>query len=378
MSGPSESQNLSDSDYEVFGVRKEQARPLYKPDEIKCLKNALDQRFYTHPQIKRWCKNEAELNTAPFETIVTTFNLDGSPVDINAKGPNKRIAFCSYNQFAIAREDQPPATDKEFDGTLVRVGKAWPTRKPEKCCATETFAAQTRQYVQWWKKTDFYTQVQRYIEKYAIRMAEVKSVVCFGLGRLKVDANISKHGDTHGAACYLQHYIALHIRDLIAKEQKKRKEDIPIYAQDAAYCDNCKSVLTKLGFIVVPGNTGFLKLDGNAFVVAIRPAAPVRQIVADLTRDTHGPAGILCSIIHIKADMEAEGNVDDESHPWLQGEFLNGCAASNMLVEMKPDPGSGSDDARNDSHYKVEFDDMEVPGMVFGPVGWYFKDKKFK
>lgn len=240
-----------------------------------------------------------------------TYDGDGKAVQIAAKGPNKIFHFCSYHQ-AVHKGEAQPVADSAFANMLVRVTSASDALTPDECCNNPPAGVReeerhkychsgTRQLeytkmTSHWKNTQHYKDLMGFLEQRTDRMTEVKSVACFGLGRL--GANSDRSPD-HLIANYLQHIAALDIRNLFARKQKVPKSNIPIYTQDPAYCSECvKTLEAELGFEVLPSNTGFLKVDGNTFVMTIHPGAPIRQIIGDITADEGGPAGLFCPPIH--------------------------------------------------------------------------------
>jgi hypothetical protein len=166
----------------------------------------------------------------PYKTVVITFDATGSPYSIPIEGKGKKLIFCSPKQTVQPSEEQPKATDLEFDGMLVRALTPEPVMTPENCCQQrETTLAELEEYAKRWVDSPSYSRLMSYVVKNAPRAAEVKQLVCFGLGRLRPDFG---YQGLHIATCYIQHTAAIHMRDLIAQKQGKDKTSIPIYVQD--------------------------------------------------------------------------------------------------------------------------------------------------
>ncbi|KAI1208189.1 uncharacterized protein F4807DRAFT_461915 [Annulohypoxylon truncatum] len=118
----------------------------------------------------------------------------------------------------------------------------------------------------------------------------ITKVLCFGLGDI---TPLSRHDaraefDEEVAlqdlnASLNQHAVALTIA---AAFRAKTPNNMEIFAQDPAYSQASKTLLESLGVRVVGehGAGGFSKIDQESVVFFCYPAAPVRQIIADLGR----------------------------------------------------------------------------------------------
>jgi hypothetical protein len=363
-------------------------------DQTKDLKKLVKNRFFTREHIKTWLENEKDLNERePYEVTITTYDAKGQEHKIVAKGPNKSVTFCSYHRVVgyghgVRQElwyEPVQYADPGFEAMLVRVTDAVPTPIPAECCHNASRLENMDMSIKDWEKTKVYKTLVDYVGKRAGIMTDVKNMVCFGLGRLRYDPH-NEFGH-HADKCLLQHYAAVKIRDIIAEKQNKKPEEIPIFAQDPAYCENCKWLLKnkfgeksddgKYGIEVVESNSGYLKVDGNTFVMSICPYAPIRQIIGDITLGTGGPAGMLCNIIQADGN-EAPGTiVDAESEPLYLGLQMS-AKKKGLHKEWMLDPDSGDSaeeesDAvvKCDQDQKVNSGDESVGGCVLGQCAFY-------
>jgi hypothetical protein len=347
--------------------------PALKKDQREALGKLLGMRLYSKENIAKWVECDKKLRDSSDEVIVETYDSKGQMHAIRARGPNKQLRYCSYHQ-AVHPEEEQPASDENFKGMLVRVTDYKPPSEPTKCCGDG--GAHEKQaydgYEHYWMQSEFYNRFMTHVSHYARSATEVKSVVCFGLGRLRVDAD--DYAGQHAATSFLQHAAAVHIRDVFAKLQKQPRESIPIYAQDPAYCSNCKAHLkTRWNMEIMDFNSGFLKVDANTFVVSLFPAAPVRQIVGDITcfGDVLGPAGMLTQPTGGDG-IEAANRVVDMPSPRFY-EFVLKAIKNGLRLDMVPEP-TDSIDEENDANNMV-YQSETVPstfGMVFVSIGMYF------
>ena len=345
--------------------------PALTTEEVSTLRKLFDKELYSKTNIEHWLDCEAQLRTPPFTANVRTFDRNGTPQHIPAKGQGGQLRFCSYHQTVQAAESQPQA-DPEFDGMLVRVTNAHSLVEPRDCCLYEKQEEEFKHYADKWLESPFCKRLMGYVADKARNMTEVKSVVCFGLGPLGPDEDFTGF---HIMTCYLQHIAAIHIRNTIERAQGKDIGSIPVYVQDPAYCSNCKRILKyDLDVNVKESNSGFLEVDGNTFVITVAPAAPIRQIVGDLTKDAGGPAGILCQPIDDDG-VEAADKIVDMSSPNMY-QFALRVKHHNMHVVCraeKVDSSDEEDDSFNAVYHNEEHD--TVQGSIFKDIGLYFKKK---
>ncbi|KAL3474046.1 hypothetical protein BJX99DRAFT_186269 [Aspergillus californicus] len=126
----------------------------------------------------------------------------------------------------------------------------------------------------------------------------VKKVLCFGLGdfcrsapewlkRQEADGDKMMENDSMG--CMIQHSMALTIAQLCQGETL-------LLAQDPDYTKTAEEILTQKEFKVVgtQGAGAFAEIDDDSIVISPFPAAPVKQIIADLGR----PALIITGGVH--------------------------------------------------------------------------------
>jgi hypothetical protein len=361
-------------------------RENWTSDRTNVLKKLVKMRLYTTERIKTWLENEKDLNEkAPYEVTITTYDAEGQEHKIVAKGPNKRVVFCSYHQVVGHGYGEPRVlwnepeqfADPGFEGMLVRVTDALPTPIPAECCDVASRLELMDVYIKKWEETEFCKDLMAHVETWAHIMTDVKNMVCFGLGTLQLDPD--KPFGNHADQNLLQHHAAVKIRDMIAQKQNKKPEEIPIFAQDPCYCEKCKWLLKnkfgKPGIEIVKSNSGYLKVDGNTFVVSVCPTAPVRQIIGDITFDKGGPAGMLCNIMQGEGHQAAETVVDFESEPLYLGFFMS-TTKKGLHREWvnKPDEDDPTE-GKSDANQTVEIGNKIVPGCVFGPIACYGKPK---
>ncbi|KAF2022712.1 hypothetical protein EK21DRAFT_119465 [Setomelanomma holmii] len=306
--------------------------------------------------------NENDLNTAPYETTVITFDAKGQKHEIQAKGPGKRIVFCSYHQVVgyghgESQELNKPGNpvqyaDPGYESMLVRVAGAWPIPRPAECCLVPEYFNELQENVEEWKKSEAYVDLTAHVQRRAHKMTEVKNV------------NL------------LQYYAAMHICDMFAKEQKKPKNEIPIYVQDPEYCAECKRRLVEeLDFKVLGSNAGYLYVDGNTFVVSSSPGAPVRQIIGDLTLDTKGPAGMLCNIVQGDGHGDAFNMIDADSEPLYLWFYMSTQDGMQKEWSRNPNPND-FDEGESDWKQEVRFGNVtNMFRSVFDEIGLYCKPK---
>lgn len=344
-------------------------RALFKTERL-ALEARFEDSLYSAEMIKHWEECRIKLNREPFEAIVRTFDSDGKVHEIPAKGPGKILRYCSYHQLIHEAEKQPKSDDA-FEGMLVRVADADSATPPEECCLKPKRQEDYAEWTKEWKNSPFYFSfMDKFVSK-ARLMTEVKSVACFGLGELKQDTDRSPYD--HIIANYLQHIVALEIRNWLAFKQKMEPKNIPIYAQDPKYCTNCKDILeNELGFQVVEGNSGFLNVDGNTFVVTSAPTVPVRQIVGDLTKGVGGPAGFLCQPIDGDGVEASDGIVDMPSRNLYQ--FAVAATRNHMMAVWRTERDDSSDeesDVTNSVYYDEQY--PVVKASIFPDFAIYLK-----
>ena len=225
-------------------------------------------------------------------------------------------------------------------------------------------AAQLNAWEEEWEKYKYRQDLIRHLEEHGPETAEVEQIVCFGLGYIGRPLDGS-----HYRRSYFQHLAACTIRDCLEEQHAKSLEQSPprkieIYAQDPSYCDKCRAELREKHRIEVVENPyGFAKVDKNTFVLTFSPDIPVRQIVADLTMEYQGPAGMLCDKI------ESDGL-----------EYAVQSYNSNMDCTMSSyttDPPSPNLAKYRDRCMVLSLNDKELPQQqqMFGRTALYLKKK---
>jgi hypothetical protein len=215
-----------------------------------------------------------------------------------------------------------------------------------------------------WEKSKYRQDLIRHLEEHGPKMVDVEQIVCFGLGPIGRFSN-----EIHYRRSYFQHLAACTVRDFLEEQQSKSLEQIPpqkieIYAQDPSYCDKCRAKLReKHGIEVVENPYGFAKVDSNTFVLTFSPDIPVRQIVADLTIEYHGPAGMLCDEIESDGLEYAVRSYNSDMN----------CTMSSYTT----DPPSPNLAKYRDRCIVLSLNDKELPHekRLFGRTALYLKQK---
>lgn len=134
---------------------------------------------------------------------------------------------------------------------------------------------------------------QRLEEALAIKGAKVTKIICFGLGdiarqlpEVSVTTNRQNETESQGAEIHqpmMQHAAALTLAEAV---RRYSSGSVRLFAQDPQYSDDTQKYLKAKGFEIVGtfGAGGFTLVDDGCIVFSAWPAAPVKQIVADLAR----------------------------------------------------------------------------------------------
>lgn len=323
---------------------------------------------YTCKRFQEWGEYIFYINGKGLIQEVQTFDAQGDnkKILVRAGGPPKQVMLPSYHQWAVP-EFRQPRSSPGFQNMLFRLVDAPAVQQPEKCCKYGIKEEKLKQLWAGWQQSPFCKRVIEHITKNAYDMAVVENFVCFGLGPLQE----SDDPEDHITRTFLQHAMAVKIRDALVRTQRKddRLFQIPIAVQDPRYCKNCVRLLLdglKVGVMNTP--TGFPTVDKTTFVISKAPSVCVRQIVADLTADAGGPAGMLCGPIEDnELDELACDQHSDPSSPRLW-EFKE----NNKELELMLD----------DTEDQIEYmtDDVpptvvDVPARVFDDVGLYLRKR---
>ncbi|KAJ4376477.1 hypothetical protein N0V83_001761 [Neocucurbitaria cava] len=323
---------------------------------------------YTHKRFREWAEYIFYINGKGFTQEVQTFDAQGNnkKILVRAGGPPKQVMLPSYHQWAVLDFIQP-CSSPGFQNMLFRLFDAPERQQPEQCCK---YVKEENLKQLWvgWQQSPFCKQVIEHITKNAYNMAVVENFVCFGLGPIEE----SDDPEDHIQRTFLQHAMAVEIRDALVRTQ--RKEDllfqIPIAVQDPRYCKNCVRLLLdvlKVGVMNTP--TGFPTVDKTTFVISKAPSVCVRQIVADLTADAGGPAGMLCDPIEDNGlDEMAHNQHSDPSSPRLW-DFKE----RNKELELMLDDTEDKIKYMTDDVPPVEVDGL--PNRVFDDVGLYLRKR---
>jgi hypothetical protein len=187
------------------------------------------------------------------------------------------------------------------------------------------------------------------IRKHSDQLKNVDKVICFALGALM-----------HSRACsYVQHLAARTIADTLNELNKERNVEertvageICILAQDPAYCSSCTAILKdELDIRAVTDLEGFLTVDQNTFVLCFAPAGPITGIIADLTRESGGPAAMLCDRID-----------DDFMRPEHEArDWIDATETKNLVEWKKTCSGEAFGDAQDFLGKSLEEHKIEFP-----------------
>lgn len=297
-----------------------------------------------------------ELNEEPQRLIhIKTIDINKVKHHINVAGIGKQIYLPSYNQFALPSEFPKTPCLPGFENTLIKIMDAPKAKSPFHCCLLDTKPDTLEKVRDIWRGSEICRQLREHILRCGHRTQEVKSVLCFGLGALACS-----NMPNHNYRTFLQHAAAMEIRD--AFQEAQNTHNIPIYAQDPAYCARCKEVLQGLfGFQILETPQGFGKIDGDSFVVTKAPTAAVRQIVFDMTAHCKGPAGMLCD--RIVDNGLTNATIDCMADPCSPRAFQWKQFNQRFNVNL--------DDTRSELHSE----DVVLHNQVFEEVGLYLKDR---
>ncbi|KAI1634170.1 hypothetical protein F4809DRAFT_652035 [Biscogniauxia mediterranea] len=132
-----------------------------------------------------------------------------------------------------------------------------------------------------WQETAACKKVFAALEKAGKQVANVESIVCFGLSSLTRDITgtpVAPRSATKYAAVVL---IAKYISERLGKK-------IFVHSQEPFADDITIHLLREHGIFTYEGHIrfthGYIELNDNALVVSISPGSPVRSVVADIAR----------------------------------------------------------------------------------------------
>ncbi|KAI4695378.1 uncharacterized protein J4E84_002004 [Alternaria hordeiaustralica] len=153
-------------------------------------------------------------------------------------------------------------------------------------------------------KSDWYSNEVRsslldVIQKFK-HTAPISNIVCIGLGTLH-------QSSLEGGRSLAQHIVAYTLAEELTRMYKEEgialQEPITIVAQDPAYTGRDLTFLSDLPVpIRIEANPGgFLSINAQSLVFSSFPVVPVKQIIADLARespDGKGPAALFMNNNH--------------------------------------------------------------------------------
>ncbi|KAK3308367.1 uncharacterized protein B0T15DRAFT_550403 [Chaetomium strumarium] len=164
------------------------------------------------------------------------------------------------------------------------------------CHEADQIDATTREVIQYYPmppKTEIQEDFIKYYGKWRASEAfcRLKSIFQGRVDSVKLPTGINKvvafalgshaFGQSERAASASQHALVLSVRGFL---QAKGGTNVTCYAQDPDYQTVDRVMLSTLGVTVLDDPRALLEIDQESVVVAIHPAIPVRQIVADITR----------------------------------------------------------------------------------------------
>jgi len=185
--------------------------------------------------------------------------------------------------------------------------------------------ATLKQMMKWyqllWDKTTGYNgpraQLQKSLRK-LVHTARISNIICIGLGNLNTS-------DQTKAGSILQHIVASSIAQdlthLYEAEGITLGNPIRIIAQDSAYTALDRQALSELPvpIEVVTEPEGFLAINRSSLVFSSFPAAPVKELIADLATELPDGKGPAALILNNDRKYKYSGDVDvvkySRNHP---------------------------------------------------------------
>jgi hypothetical protein len=141
--------------------------------------------------------------------------------------------------------------------------------------------------------------IQKFLPQAARETKEINKIVCLCLGSMQTRFKMSRQHPALGHltqspdSSFDQHLAARDIADTLDRVNGPETLPVKVYVQDGAYKDVDKVLLKDFGFEIVEDPHGWLKIDEHTLVFhAFCPFRPY-EMIADLTHDYGGPAGIL-------------------------------------------------------------------------------------
>lgn len=122
-----------------------------------------------------------------------------------------------------------------------------------------------------WEESE---QCKRLITSFQSISFNIRQIIAFAFGSIQTDT-------TNPPCSSFQHALILTLRRIISQRQGHA---IFCYAQDPAYSEIDKSILTESGVVILDDPDGFLKVDETTLVLSFAAQAPVKQIVLELAR----------------------------------------------------------------------------------------------
>ncbi|KAM7207200.1 hypothetical protein V8F20_002466 [Naviculisporaceae sp. PSN 640] len=163
-----------------------------------------------------------------------------------------------------------------------------------------------------WESSRACTNLRRLIKK--TPMPRVSKIVAFACGAI-VDSPRAQMDEMTVFRRMMQHAFVLTLRECLQRKQQGRP--VRLLAQDPGYHDADKQVLRRANIEIVDDPDGWLEVDQNTLVFSIRPAVPVRQIIADIA----APAVMIWR--KVKPESAVPVAWRDESSPRVEAMIQN-------------------------------------------------------
>lgn len=174
-----------------------------------------------------------------------------------------------------------------------------------------------------WEQSELWAGIKAQMQPHLSTLPKtVDKIIGFGLGEFTQPSSVicGYNGKDRSSA---QHSLMIMAAKFV---EEHTGNSIKCYAQDPAYFDTCKMVLTDRAVEVVEAERGFLLVDENTIVVSISPNVPVRQIVADLGR----PAMMMWN--QISEPEVREWMYSDEALGWIRYVLVKAACSIQYLL----------------------------------------------
>lgn len=179
----------------------------------------------------------------------------------------------------------------------------------------------------------------------------ITKIIAFACSSISCDDDQLRHRSAP------QHALILTLRDMLQASQQGVQ--IKCLAQDPAYTEVDRLVLSEVGITVVDDPQGFLEVDDQSVVLSFSPNVPVRQIITDLAR----PVILAWDTVHTEEQTISRwAKVFEPPKTYTSAEELEACIC---------DPES----SRVRAMIREEYVELEkLDGKGFGEASVYIRD----